>query len=228
MSGETDGGFNFFEALESYNLILLKLQIFLHLDYKSLHISRQVCKDWNNFILHEIWKSRRPHVERMLTQSWKTEPEQRHFDVAHYQGFYMAVDNKYVGVGTKNNKTLLYDADTGTHTSTLTDGSEDRMFWMSEALDEEANNVQLDMTEDVIVTVTGSGNVNVWNRRTLEKIYSDKPHGNDNVLGVRIIGDFIVTGGSRGSIVCYSLQLGELNTFRENKEPQVRSPAFFS
>lgn len=154
-------------------------------------------------------------MERMLTQSWKTEPEQRHFDVAHYQGFYMAVDNKYVGVGTKNNKTLLYDADTGTHTSTLTDGSEDRMFWMSEALDEEANNVQLDMTEDVIVTVTGSGNVNVWNRRTLEKIYSDKPHGNDNVLGVRIIGDFIVTGGSRGSIVCYSLQLGELNTFRE-------------
>ena len=57
----------------------------------------------------------------------------------------------------------------------------------------------------VIVTVTGSGAVSVWDRGSLALLYTHRPHGRDNVLGVRVVADFIVTGGSLGSIATYSL-----------------------
>ena len=42
---------NIFEKLEGKNLHLLKVDIFSRLDYKSLHVARQVCSDWNQFVL---------------------------------------------------------------------------------------------------------------------------------------------------------------------------------
>ena len=65
--------------------------------------------------------------------------------------------------------------------------------------------VQLDMTEAHMVTVSGCGNVNVVSRVTDQVLYSGFPHGNDTVLGVRVIGDFAVTGGSKGSLAAYTL-----------------------
>ena len=36
----------------------LKVKIFLNLQGGSLHRCRQVCREWNNFILENIWKSK--------------------------------------------------------------------------------------------------------------------------------------------------------------------------
>ena len=36
----------------------LKVKIFLYLQGGSLHSCRQVCREWNDFILENIWKSK--------------------------------------------------------------------------------------------------------------------------------------------------------------------------
>ena len=48
-----------FCLLESHNLAFLIQEIFLYLDHDSLHQARQVCQDWNEFIMERIWRSRR-------------------------------------------------------------------------------------------------------------------------------------------------------------------------
>ena len=184
--------------------MLLKVQIFLKLDYKTLHTARQVCKDWNEFILYEIWKNRKPHVLAMLQKSWKDgHHSTSEINCRSDVGFYLALDDKTIGLGTKKNRTLLIDASTHEHLEALTN---DTALENDNVFDESVmNDVQLDMTEDIIVTVTGGGIVTVWDRETLERIYTELPHGPESILGVRVIGDFIVTGGCSGSIASYSL-----------------------
>ena len=66
-----------FQAI--YGMILLKLpkelcqMIFLMLDGVNLHKARQVCKDWNKFIVQQIWNSRvgRTSLETRLNHNWK-------------------------------------------------------------------------------------------------------------------------------------------------------------
>ena len=50
----------------------LSLKIFLMLDGVSLHTARQACKDWNEFIIQQIWGSRqgRNALERKLKNNW--------------------------------------------------------------------------------------------------------------------------------------------------------------
>ena len=220
----------------------LKLEIFLYLDHESLHTARQVCKDWDSFIVREIWQARPEHTRRMLARRWRAPPSlKRVLDCPASQGFYLAVTNRTVGVGTKSRDTLLLSARSGAQLGVLdsrlgaeadTEGGDGdgagpvaTFAGMDGVYDDEADDVQLDMTDEVkgrtmeknhhrqklmsvvqvIVTVTGSGAVSVWERGSLALLYTHRPHGRDNVLGVRVVADFIVTGGSRGSIATYSL-----------------------
>jgi len=64
----------------------------------------------------------------------------------------------------------------------------------------EPASVQLDMTEEVLVTVTGCGVVTVWDRRTGSQRYRGHHHGYEPVLGVKVLGDLIVTGAIQGSL----------------------------
>ena len=50
--------YSIFNLLESLNLSFLKQEIFLYLDHASLHQARQVCQDWNMFIMERVWGSR--------------------------------------------------------------------------------------------------------------------------------------------------------------------------
>lgn len=204
--------FQFFQYLESFNLVYIKLEIFLCLDYKSLHKARQVCKDWNDFIKEEIWSSRPFHTRRLLSECWRqsdNEPLYRVIECPNDLGFYLAVNNKTLGLGTKNYKTLVLNPSSGDSLGTLEmnslDAVIDELIPDPNVHDEEAHDVQLDVNDQIIVTVAGSGLVAVWDRRTLRLLYSSCPHGLDNVLGVRVIGDFMVTGGSHGSIAAFSI-----------------------
>ena len=204
--------FQFFQYLESFNLVYIKLEIFLCLDYQSLHKARQVCKDWNDFIKKEIWSSRTSHTRRLLSKCWRQTDEDTHnrvIECTNDLGFYLAVNDKILGLGTKNYKTLVMDPGSGDSLGTLEMNSVsavvDELIPDPNVHDEEAHDVQLDVTDQVIVTVAGSGLVAVWDRSSLRLLYSACPHGLDNVLGVRVIGDFMVTGGSHGSIAAFSI-----------------------
>ena len=59
----------------------------------------------------------------------------------------------------------------------------------------EEGSVQLDMTKDIIVTVTGCGVVTMWSRKTFLPLYRNHHHGYEPVLGVRCLADLVVTGG---------------------------------
>ena len=50
----------------------LSQRIFLMLDGVSLHTARQACRDWNEFIIKEIWERRGPRqlLERRLKKNW--------------------------------------------------------------------------------------------------------------------------------------------------------------
>lgn len=59
----------------------------------------------------------------------------------------------------------------------------------------EEGSVQLDMTKEIVVTVTGCGVVTIWSRKTMLPLYRNHHHGYEPVLGVRCLGDLVVTGG---------------------------------
>ena len=89
---------------------------------------------------------------------------------------YLVADEKMLGVGISNKhfEAVLCDVDTGS------------AVWHIKCHDESldllahadtAEGVQLDMTERVVVTVTGCGVVTVWDRNTRDILYRDTPHG---------------------------------------------------
>ena len=144
----------------------LKLEIFLYLDYESLHTARQVCKDWDSFIVREIWQARPEHTRRMLARRWRAPPSlKRVIDCPASQGFYLAVTNRTVGVGTKSRDTLLLSARSGAQLGVLdsrlgaeadTEGGDGdgagpvaTFAGMDGVYDDEADDVQLDMTDEV-------------------------------------------------------------------------------
>ena len=82
-------------------------QIFLYLDPGSLHNSRQVCQQWNDFIRGSVWGSQRGRrsLQRRLHHNWLTS-EPRVFSVDytdqmffHHSKRALALDNKYLVVG---------------------------------------------------------------------------------------------------------------------------------
>ena len=199
---------NIFRLLGLYNLAFIKQEIFLYLDFTSLHTARQVCKEWDKFIMERIWCSSKgvKQMERQLESQWRTgQPHKRNFDIQS-KGFYLAVDEKEVGLGTLDNKALVLRIDSGHQVhSVQCQGDEvverlERNQYISEV-----ESVQLDMTDQVMVTVTGCGVVTVWDRATMEMLYREAHHGYEPVLGVRAVGDTIVTGGISGSLAVLSV-----------------------
>ena len=67
-----------FSALFQKNCTEILLKIFLYLDPRSLHRSRQVCQQWNTFILSSVWGSRSGFntLQRRLHYNWlNTDPK---------------------------------------------------------------------------------------------------------------------------------------------------------
>jgi len=200
--------FSIFSLLESHNLSFLKQEIFLHLDHVSLHQARQVCLEWNTFIMDRVWGSKRGKIEmeRKLARQWrKEEPHKKEFMIDR-KGFYLAVDEKIIGLGTLDNKAVMLKVDTGEEVRDMKCQEEEVMARMDQNnFISEAESVQLDMTEEVVVTVTGCGVVTVWDRVTMEMLYREAHHGYEPVLGVRAVGDVVITGGINGSMAVLSL-----------------------
>ena len=74
-----------FCLLESHNLFFLKQEIFLHLDHVSLHQARQVCQEWNMFIMDRVWASKRGklEMEKKLERQWRKEEPHKNVSTLH-------------------------------------------------------------------------------------------------------------------------------------------------
>ena len=61
------------DSLRERNMIRLIQNIFLNLDFKSLHSARSVCKSWNQIILDNLWKSTsgKAKLQKKLFNSWQ-------------------------------------------------------------------------------------------------------------------------------------------------------------
>jgi len=111
----------------------------------------------------------------------KYEPHKREFEIDR-KGFYLAVDEKIIGLGTLDNKAVMLSLTTGEEvrhvecqdTEVLTRMDQNNFI-------SEAESVQLDMTNEVVVTVTGCGVVTVWDRLTMEVLYREAHHGGSMV-----------------------------------------------
>ena len=90
-------------------MILLKLPkelcqiVFLMLDGVSLHRARQVCKDWNQFIVQQIWNSRvgRTSLETRLKQNWKQgEPKESEeiLTFSDSKAYLLGMSDKYIAI----------------------------------------------------------------------------------------------------------------------------------
>jgi len=205
---EEENSSSIFSLLESHNLFFLKQEIFLHLDHVSLHQARQVCQEWNMFIMDRVWDSKRGKIqmEKKLERQWRTEEPHKKEFLLDRKGFYLAVDEKSIGLGTLDNKAVLLKVDTGEEVGEMKCQEEEVMGRMEQNnFISEAESVQLDMTDEVVVTVTGCGVVTVWDRFTKDILYREAHHGYEPVLGVRAVGDVIVTGGINGSMAVLSL-----------------------
>merc|ERR1712147_180639 len=97
-----------FDSLDEYNLAHIKIDIFLILDYPSLHMARQVSKGWRDFIDQEIWSVRKSHAMRLFAKEWReNEPTQRFLKCpGHVRD--ITVDNKIVLAKTIK-KTFILD-----------------------------------------------------------------------------------------------------------------------
>ena len=221
---------NIFDKLESKNLHLIKVDIFSRLDYKSLHVARQVCSGWNLFVLEEFWFSsnRRRMMKKRLLTEWKSaETTKRIYNFPGTKGFYLACDNKTLCMGTRDNQTVLLEPWTGRQIATLDcdtrlTQADNEADTEPPVQDDESRDVQLDMTDSVIVTATGSGVVTVWRREDLGMIYQASHHGKESILGVSVVGDLLVTGGYHGSLAVLTVRTDSVSLeWQEKTHPAI-------
>ena len=124
------------------------------------------------------------------------------------KGFYLAAEGTTLGLGTIDNRALMLQEG-----STVADLECQDLAAVARELEEQMRNVgggnfiseegsvQLDMTKEIVVTVTGCGVVTIWSRKTMLPLYRNHHHGYEPVLGVRSLGDLVVTGGIQ--VMCH-------------------------
>lgn len=146
-----------------------------------------------------MWCCRGNNTEAInKSEQWRMkQPRKREFTI-NGAVLNMAVDETMIGLGTSEAFAVMLQADTGEEVWTMR-CEEDEVCSRMEKTDELVQ-VQLSIAKDVVVTVTTSGQVTVWDIRNHEICYREAHHGHIPIYGVCAFGDLIVTGGSDGSL----------------------------
>jgi len=190
-------------------------RIFLSLDPVSLKASRQVCKDWENFIKRRIWGSQRgslPYrtLRSKLDHHWRhASPDVRtvSLEIGGDNTFganvhCVSCDDSLVICGMKNSEARVFDIQT-LELVTVLDCSLDLLG--------EHGEVQQDIGREVVCTVTEKGDVSVWRRGDWSLLYKSCHHGKVEVYGVRVVKDYVITGGCDGRIAVLKWNGQEFN-----------------
>ena len=226
-------GQRFFDSLDEYNLVRIKIDIFLLLDYQSLHIARRVSKGWRDFIDQEIWFVRKSHAMRLIAKEWRENVPTQRFLYCPNNVRDITVDNRIVLAKTIK-KSWIIDITSGKTVGVL-DGIS--------ALDDSIIHTSKDISSKFIAIGMGHGScqgqVVIWDRsmsvvpstfslcsvqlpgykkiknKTLsEYIESERRSNIDYVRCVKIVGDFIIAGGYDGTLAAFSTR-----TFTQDVAP---------
>ena len=226
-------GQRFFDSLDEYNLARIKIDIFLLLDYQSLHTARRVSKGWRDFIDQEIWFVRKKHAMRLIAKEWRENVPTRRFLYCDRNVRDITVDNRILLAKTTK-KTLIVDIATGKSVG-IRDGIS--------VLDDSIIHTSKDISSKFIAIGMGHGScqgqVVIWDRRMSvvpstfslcsvqlpgytkiknkklsEYIDSERSGNIDYVRCVKIVGDFIIAGGYDGTLAAFSTR-----TFTQDVAP---------
>ena len=214
----SEEGQRFFDSLDEYNLARIKIDIFLLLDYPSLHIARRVSKRWRDFIDQEIWFVRRKHAMRLIAKEWRENVPTQRFLYCPRNVRNIAVDNRILLAKTVK-KTLIIDIASGKSVS-IRDGIS--------VLDDSIIRTSKDISSKLMAIGMGHGSshgsshgeVIIWDRSIsvvpspislcsvklpgCEKLESERRNNIDYVRCVKIVGDFIIAGGYDGTLAAFS------------------------
>ena len=214
----SEEGQRFFDSLDEYNLARIKIDIFLLLDYQSLHIARRVSKRWRDFIDQEIWFVRKKHAMRLIAKEWRENVPTRRFLYCPRNVRDIAVDNRILLAKTIK-KTLIIDIASGKSVS-IRDGIS--------VLDDSIIRTSKDISSKFMAMGMGHGSshgsshgeVVIWDRSIsvvpspislcsvklpgCEKLESERRNNIDYVRCVKIVGDFIIAGGYDGTLAAFS------------------------
>lgn len=208
MEEQEDEDFDLMSELFYRDLDQPLQRIFLALDSVSLKTSRQVCKDWGIFIKRRIWGSNPgsfPYrtLRSKLEHHWRhATPDVRTVSLLETGGddpyppfsshvHCVSCDDYVVICGMKNAEARVFDIQTLELVTVLDCSIEDLG---------EHGEVQQDIGKEVVCTVTEKGDVSVWRRRDWSLLYKSSHHGKVEVYGVRVVKEYIITGGCDGRI----------------------------
>ena len=213
-------GQQFFDSLDEYNLARIKIDIFLLLDYPSLHTARRVSKGWRDFIDQEIWFVRKKHAMRLIAKEWRENVPTRRFLYCDRNVRDITVDNRILLAKTTK-KTLIVDIASGKSVG-IRDGIS--------VLDDSIIHASKDISSKFMAIGMGHGScpgqVVIWDRRmsvvpspfilcsvklpgyekikNKRNIESERRNNIDYVRCVKIVGDFIIAGGYDGTLAAFS------------------------
>ena len=192
--------------------------VFLSLDPESLKASRLVCKAWDTFIKRRVWGSPRARLRLRgrLLRHWKgASAKVTNLREGMCNEVYsMACDEERVYCGTADQHIQVFEIASSRLLYMRFCASKDEVILYDGQLmlneDEERirAGVQLDLGKNLLAAITLGGVVSLWQKRTGDKLYLGRPHGNVGVYGVRVWGDVVITGGADGSLVLLSNSQG--------------------
>eukprot|EP00092_Neocalanus_flemingeri_P034964 GFUD01038045.1.p1 GENE.GFUD01038045.1~~GFUD01038045.1.p1 ORF type:complete len:386 (-),score=81.35 GFUD01038045.1:2-1159(-) len=176
---------------------LIRIEIFLHLSGVNLHTCRQVCQEWNRFIIKELWGSQagRKKLNKKLENQWRFS-NPREFETI--KGFSFDIEDK-------TSLVLLGMTDTVAVVRKTTKHSERNLDIHLTVVESNKNwEVSIEPTEDfeifyraeitdnLIVAVTDLGTVAVWDRHSHNILYSQSHPVFEFSLSVRCDRDSIL------------------------------------
>ena len=205
----------FFNCLDNYNLDHVKVKIFMCLDYKSLHIARQVSRGWKDFIDKEIWSARKSHAKKLIAREWRNNEPTLRIVECHNRVRDVTVDDNIL-LAESFKKILKLKPSSGEYIdfvpglSIKIHGSWDTVHGTR------------DISSRIIAIGMGHGQVPgqviIWDRSSLrllcsvhlpqneEYLTNDEYASVEYVRCVKIVGDFIVAGGFDGTLTAFSFR----------------------
>lgn len=176
---------------------LIRIEIFMNLDGKSLHACRQVSQEWNQGILEEVWRSQSGNkkMHKKLKNQWRFGNPR---ESETLKGFSFDLEDKtsLVLLGMSDNVCVVRK--TSKHSERnleirLTVVEEDKHWEVSiEPSEEFEIFYRAEVTPGLIVAVTDLGTVAIWARSSQQMLYCQSHPVFEFSLSVRCDQDIIL------------------------------------
>ena len=188
---------DFITNLNKQNLGNIARTIFLFLDSKTLHLSRQVCHSWNKCIKTEVWdtKEGRNILEKRLERNWMNNKLLiKEFKIDSYID--MIVSDETFLVCLMNDATAsMYHLSSGEHILNFNTKLEEEDFLMVPGQDKIIWQ-DLAIGPKIVVAVDGrflKSRIRIWSKNTGNILYKHNKHRENSQIIIRIKKNTVLT-----------------------------------